>query len=43
MACGTFFHTGRATEKIRQIAADSTNPAFIRSLAETLATEAKHR
>jgi hypothetical protein len=34
MRRGTFFHPGKATARIRQIAADAATPAFVRSLAE---------
>ena len=39
MRRGTFFHPGRAVERIRQIAADPATPAFVRSLAEGMGNE----
>ena len=34
MRRGTYFHPGKATARIRQIAADPATPAFVRSLAK---------
>jgi hypothetical protein len=39
MRNGTYFHTGTAKNKLRQIAADTANPAIVRAVAEDLAAE----
>ena len=39
MQRGTFFHPGKATARIRQIAADPATPAFVRSVAEGMENE----